>query len=298
MAHTTILDEEYDALVGVSDPAYRLYMSLRRQMFRKDGEAFGKGVTWGELAKNGMYIAAGRGITDAGLRDKRLMMRCRDELIRAGLLEDVGDKSTFLRFRFPIFLQNCDAHFSAQNKPAPKSHPLSRTPIDDGESDFNSVCYGDFEEEPAPMKNAIPAPSPVSHKENTVLSKYVVTDKSVSNFHANNLLTEQQIVYWEIITSLNIFRLQTLFRADKLDAYAAMLGRWEAAKVKTEGLRAVLIDIHNDACKAGKTVHSPLYFENSVMRLAGETKHETGGKSFGKSTILDQLELAKRYGYA
>ena len=298
MAYTTILPEEFDGLVGVSDGAFRLYMWLRQYMHRPDGEAFGAGVTWGDLSKNGLYVAPARGVVDSGLRDKRQMMRLRDELVRAGLLEDVGDKATFLRFRFPIFIQNREVHFSVQNKPAPNPHPLP-APNEGTESGLNSDTYDYFDAIPALGENAKPAPSPVfPDKENTVLSKYAVTDKSISNFHAKNLLTEQQIAYWEIITSLNIFRLQTLFRADKLDAYAAMLGRWEAAKVKTDGLKAVLIDIHNEACKAGKTVHSPLYFENSVMRLAGETKHETGSKPFGKSTILDQLELARRYGYA
>ncbi|MEZ5537615.1 MAG: hypothetical protein R3F02_18600 [Thiolinea sp.] len=154
---TSVLPEEFHALIGVSDKAFRLYLYLRQFMIRSTGTAAGSGVTWPDIARNGLYIAPSQGVQGSGMPDKRKMMRLRDELIRGGLMQDVGDKRSHLAFYFPIFMQNRDRYFSAQNKPAPIPHPET-APIPHPETADNTGDTSGTEPKPAPTESGKPAP--------------------------------------------------------------------------------------------------------------------------------------------
>lgn len=154
---TAILPEEFHALIGVSDKAFRLYLYLRQFMIRSNGTAAGAGVTWPDIARNGLYVAPGQGIQNSGMPDKRKMMRLRDELMRGGLIEDRGDHQNYLAFYFPIFVKNCDRYFSAQNKPAPIPHPKP-APIPHPETVGDTRDAGEIEPKATPTESGKPAP--------------------------------------------------------------------------------------------------------------------------------------------
>ena len=154
---TSILPEEFHALIGVSDKAFRLYIYLRQYMIRSTGTASGSGITWPDIARTGLYIAPGQGVQNAGMPDKRKMMRLRDELIRGGLIVDGGDKRHYLAFYFPIFMQHRDQYFSARNKPAPIPHPKP-APIPHPDKSVNTGLLDNSSEEGAPTTDDKPAP--------------------------------------------------------------------------------------------------------------------------------------------
>jgi hypothetical protein len=85
------------------------------------------------------------------------MHRVRDELIRAGALENVGDHKTHLRFRFPIFIQNCEAYFSAQKQAAPKPQ-VDQAPKPQAEKPMNTNTYSGIDAQAAGRQNAQAAP--------------------------------------------------------------------------------------------------------------------------------------------
>lgn len=155
--YLTLLPEEMDALIGLSHEAFRLYVYLRQFMQRSSGEAFGRGVSWPEIASQGLYLAPRSGVQGTGRPDDRKMHRVRDELIRAGALENVGDHKTHLRFRFPIFIQNRDAYFSVQKQAAPIPQVYA-APIPQVEKPIDSVVYAGIDQQAAGGENAQAAP--------------------------------------------------------------------------------------------------------------------------------------------
>ncbi len=172
--YLTLLPEEMDALIGLSHEAFRLYVYLRQFMQRSSGEAFGRGVSWPEIASHGLYLAPRSGVQGTGRPDDRKMHRVRDELIRAGALENVGDHKTHLRFRFPIFIQNRDVYFSVQKQAAPLPQVYT-APSPQAEKPINSIVYAGIDQQAAGGKNVQAAPY-------TEYRSYIHTDRESPRF--------------------------------------------------------------------------------------------------------------------
>ena len=264
---TAILPEEFHALMGLSNEAFRLYMYLRQFMIRSSGECSGAGVSWPEIARDGLYVAPRSGVVGGGLPDKRKMMRVRDELLRENMIESVGDGRTFLKFRFPIFIQSRDLYFYARKQAAPNPHPQA-APNPHHKTQEKTISYNASDREAEPAKTPQAAP----YTEVTEVNKeLVVKSKDRANSEPVGL-TNLQNDYFACIADLGVFRVGQLHDSRKMQDYRRMLVSWEAAGVELARLPVALNSILGDLTARNGRAYSPLYFSDSVLRWMDDNK--------------------------
>ena len=120
-------DREFEAMAGLSDHAFRLYVTLRRHM------DFGSGLVGGprrrislQSLREELYVEPGRGIQGSGAPTKSKVRRTLQALERAGLVVDCSDGRNLV-FELRLASSDSSAPKKTDTNPTQTRHRHSDT---------------------------------------------------------------------------------------------------------------------------------------------------------------------------